>query len=423
MEQGKVKKLGVGATTAVFVAYTCSVSTVPNGAIVGESTTFVNGLLGIILAFVVSSFLAASVSWITYKTGTIKDVVWHSMFGRHGFRVCSLMFAFCQSFWACFDFFNAGQALYNLMPEGSPLKHFGFCIAVCILLVLTIIGGVKGITGVAWISAITIPIAVVLFAIIFGASFREAGGIVALTQYVPAGTPMSIPSVAQIMIGMWMAGYVGMMDLTSDAKNTKSIVIAAICSVAFIGLCFVVGQVGFIGTGMKTVGDLCLYLGGAIFVIGNLFVIFAQGNTTPACNLMYANSYSQAFNIKRTPIAIIVPVIVAVLAFVIMYGPGVDFINNITNTVSAVMSPLVGVTLVEFYLIRKKHLVIKPLNEYPAVYPAPMISLVIGFIISLAAPSFVSMPSVFVIVVTGVIHFILSKAFKTNKALPASDGT
>ncbi len=406
--------MGIGSTAAVFLAYTCSVSTVPNGALVGERATYMDGVLGIILAFLIASLIAIFASWIGYKTGVNKDIVWKSMFGRHGFRICSLIFAFCQSFWACFDFFNAGQALYNLMPDNSVLKNLGFCIAIVVMLALTIIGGIFGITGVKWIATITIPIAMILFIIIYVSSYKEAGGMAALLAYVPVERTLGVTGVAQIMIGMWMAGFVGMMDLTTNAKNTRTVVIASICGVGFIMFCFFVGQIGFIGTGMKTVGDLCLSLGGAIFICGNIFVIIAQSNTTPACNLMYSNSYSEGLHLPRKPIAVIVPIFVAVLAFVIMYGPGVDFISNITGTVSVLMGPLVGVMLAEFYIVSKRNIEIKEEKEYPAIKPSAVTCLLIGVVISFIFNNMsgLPLPVVITILITGLLHSILRLGFK-----------
>lgn len=410
------KKLGVGSTVAVFVAYTCSVSTVPNGARLSEGATFATGLGGIVLGFGIGALIAIICSWIGYKTGLGKDAIWKQIFGRRGFMICSFIFGFCQAFWACFDFFNAGQALYNLMPEGSLIKNVGFCVAICVMLVLTIIGGVYGISGVKWISTLTIPIAIVLFAIIYFCSFKEAGGFAGLTAYVPAEATLKVTDCAQIMYGMWMAGFIGMMDLTTNAKNTKCVVIASILSVAFIGLCFMVGQVGFIGTGMKTVGDLCLSLGGAVFICGNLFVILAQSNTTPACNLMYSNSFSAGLNVPRKPVAIVVPIIVAVLAFVIMYGPSVDFISRITDTVSALMAPLIGVQIAEFYIVCKKNYKIKPVEELPVLRPTAFICLLIGVALSFVFNNISGMPlpGVFTIIITGLLHTIGRLGLKLN---------
>lgn len=413
-EQKIVKTMGIGSTAAVFMAYTCSVSIIPNGALVGEHATYMDGVLGVVLAIIIGSAIAASVSWLGYKTGVIKDVAWKAIFGRQGFRVCSLMFAFCQSFWACFDFFNAGQAIYNLLPEGSPFKNLAFCVGICIMLVLAIIGGIFGIVGVKWISTLTIPVTLIIFAVIFVLSFSKAGGTEALMNYMPAERTISIIGVVQIVLAMWMAGFVGMIDLTIQAKDTKTVVIAAVCGVTVVGLFMLVGQIGFIGTGMKTVGDISLSLGGAIFIVGNILVIFAQGNTVPACNYMYANSYSECLNLPKNPLAVIVPIIAAGLAFMIMYGTGVGFISNITNTVGAVMSPLVGVLLAEFYIVLKRKLEIKPAEEYPAIRPAAMISLAVGFVVSLAAVSFVTLSSVFTIIVAGLIHVVLRLVVKMN---------
>ncbi len=412
MEENSVKRVGMLSLIAMYVAYCCSVTSVPNGGIVGESTRFMTGFWGIVLGWVIGSIIVSLTTYITYRTGTTKDLVWREMFGKTGSRICSFLMAFCMGFWACYDLFNAGQALYNLMPDGLFIKNLGFIIAVLAIVVITIIGGVSGITGVKWISAGTVPIALILFVVVYISSIKSAGGLTGLLAYIPEKETMGIGAVAHNMVGMWLAGFLGIMDLGTAAKNKKSVVIASFCGVAFIMFCYFIGQIGFIGTGMKTMGDICASLGGAIFFTGNVFVIFAQANTTPACNFFYSNSFAHAFNLNsRRIIAIIVPMIAAVLAFVIMYGPGVNFINNITATVSTLMGPLIGVTISEFYIVSKNNFKIRELAETPLIKPVAIISLIAGLIISFGfrlLPA-ITTPAFIVIIVTVVIHVILSR--------------
>lgn len=414
MQKNKSKKIGIGALVAVFVGYTCSVTSIPNGAIIGQHTYFHEGTIGIIIAFGLATLISTLTSYIGYKTGKNKDVIFKTVFGKHGFLLCSLIFTFCQAFWACYDFFNAGQALYNLMPDGFIFKNLGFCIAVAILLVLTIVGGLYGMKGVAAISTATIPVAIILFIIIYAVCLGQAGGFAGLQAYIPTEHTLGIAGSAQIMFGMWMAAYIGMIDLTTEAKNAKAVFFACLGGAAFIMLCFFVGQVGFVGTTFKTIGDICLSLGGAIFIIGNLFVIVAQGNTTPAACYMYTISFSESLRLSRKTLAIIVPCIVAVVSFVIMYGPGVDFINNITSIISTLMGPIIGVIIAEFYLISKCNMKIGDAEHLPSIQPAALLSLVIGVALSFVFSNVlhISLHSLLTIGITLIMHLVLAKGFK-----------
>ena len=405
-ENQNTKKLGYFSIATMYIAYCCACTSIPNGGVIGEGSTFGTGFASIMLGWLIGSIIVAGTTMSTYKTGTFKDIIWSNIFGKHGSRITSAMMAFCMSFWACFDFFNGGQSLYNLMPEGSSAKNFGFCICVILLVAVTIYGGVKGTSGVKIISNLTVPVAVILFVIIYIASVNAAGGMDALMAYQPAQETVTVIGGAQIMVGMWMGGFCGIMDLAPGAKNGKVVIVASILGVGFIMLCFLVGQVGFIGTELKTLGDICMSLGGGIFWVGNIFVIIAQGNTTPACNLMYSNSWQNTFRTKtRTPFAIVVPIIAAVLAFIIMYGAGVDFINVITDTVSTVMAPLVGVTLASFWIVEKRNPVIRPVEELPGWKPIPIICLAIGVCLSLIFRFVTIEGSAFIVViVTGLIY-------------------
>ena len=412
----KTKKIGPVALGAVFMAYFCSITAVPTGGLVGQGAKFTTGLAGMALGFVIGAVLIALSTMIGYKTGLKKDAVWKQMFGRQGFRIFSFAVAFCMAFWACFDLFNAAQAVYNIFPEGH--KNFGFALAMVILLVVTIIGGVYGMDGVKLISNISIPIAIVLFVIIYIVSVRHAGGLEGLMAYQPTETTYTIGTIAQTMVGMWMAGYVGAIDLTTDAKNKKSVIIAALCGSGFVLLCFLVGQVGFMGTGVHTLADICASLGGAIFLIGSIFVMIAQGNTTPACDYMYSNSLAAVFNTTRKWFAIIIPLVAGVISFVIMYGPGVDFINTIVTAIGTIMAPLVAVMLTDFYIVHKGKLDIKEEKDLPVVNARPVICIIIGLAFSFAlklVPA-IKLSTFLVLIVTAVLYAIVAKAGAEKKA-------
>lgn len=413
-ETQNTKKLGYFSIASMYIAYCCSCTSIPNGAIIGEGSTFGTGLASILLGWLIGAIIVAGTTMITYKTGTFKDVIWTEIFGRNGSRITSAMMAFCMSFWACFDFFNGGQSLYNLMPDTSSAKNLGFCICIVILVAVTIVGGVMGTSGVKIISTLTVPVAIVLFIIIYIVSVNAAGGLDALAAYRPAESTVTVIGGAQIMVGMWMGGFCGIMDLAPGARNGRVVIVASICGVGFIMLCFLVGQVGFIGTELKTLGDICMSLGGAIFWVGNIFVIIAQGNTTPACSLMYSNSWQNAFGTKtRTPFAVIVPMIAAALAFMIMYGAGVDFINVITNTVSTVMAPLVGITLADFWIVRKRHMVLSERMNIPGFRIPAIVTLAAGVGISFLFKLVTFDGTAFLtVIITGLIYIVWMKAIK-----------
>ncbi|MCI8991699.1 MAG: hypothetical protein HFG80_03070 [Eubacterium sp.] len=267
--------------------------------------------------------------------------------------------------------------------------------------------------GVKLISNLSIPVAIILFIIIYAVSVRHAGGIEGLMAYQPTQTTYTVVTIAQTMVGMWMAGYLGAIDLTTDAKNGKSVVFAAICGSGFVLLCFLVGQVGFMGTGVHTLADICASLGGAIFLIGSIFVMIAQGNTTPACDYMYSNSFAAVFHTTRKWFAIIIPLVAGVVAFIIMYGPGVDFISTIVDIIGTVMSPMIAVMLADFYVIRKGKLEVKEEKDLPVVNIPPIIAIVIGLVLSFslkAVPAF-QLSTFFVMAVTFVLYIVIAKIF------------
>ncbi len=406
-------KIGVFALASMYIAYCCSCTSIPNGGVIGEGSSFGTGLAGMLLGWAIGSVIVIGTTSVTYKSNTFKDVVWLEIFGKGGSRICSFLMAFCMGFWATFDFYNGGVSLHNLMPDGSFTKNLGFCIAVVALVAITIAGGVKGTDGVKIISTLTVPVAAILFVVIYVASVNYAGGMEALMAYQPPQASISVIGAAQIMVGMWMGGFCGIMDLAPGAKNQKTVVFASVAGVGFILLTFLVGQVGFIGTGWKNLGDICMALGGGIFIVGNIFVLVAQANTTPPCNLMYSNSLGHVFSRPRKMFAIFVPMIAGVLAFVIMYGPGVDFINTITSVVSTLMGPLVAVTIADFWIVRKRTFEFSPADKVPLFRPAAVLSLIVGIAVSFAlSAASVDGATFITVIVVAVLYVILKKGVK-----------
>lgn len=172
------------------------------------------------------------------------------------------------------------------------------------------------------------------------------------------------------------------------------------------------------GTGVHTLADICASLGGAIFLIGSIFVMIAQGNTTPACDYMYSNSFAAVFNTTRKWFAIIIPLVAGVISFVIMYGPGVDFINTIVTAIGTIMAPLVAVMLTDFYIVHKGKLDIKEEKDLPVVNARPVICIIIGLAFSFAlklVPA-IKLSTFLVLIVTAVLYAIVAKAGAEKKA-------
>lgn len=112
-----------------------------------------------------------------------------------------------------------------------------------------------------------------------------------------------------------------------------------------------------------------------------------------------------------------VPCLVAVLAFVIMYGPGVDFINNITSIISTLMGPIIGVIIAEFFVVSKRNINLREDAQLPAIQIAAFASLLIGVAISFLFSNVIAVPvpALMTIIATGIVHLILALGFKLQK--------
>lgn len=410
MEKVNEKRYGPLQLAFMYVAFFCSITIVSSGGIIGAGSTFKEGFTGILAGCAFIAFLVFLSTCSSYKLGLRKDQLWAQVFGSKGYKLGSFVMAIALAFWAWFDFFNASQAIYNLMPD--HLKNFGFILGIAILLVITILGGMFGLKGIAFISNLTIPIAVILFIIIIASAITNVGGMEGLAAFTPETHDYSVAKSADLVIATWICGTAAAPDLSEKAKNTRAVALASVATFGMIFVLFLVGQIGFIGTGFQTMGDICASLGGAIFIVGCIFNMIAQANTTPSCNYFYSNSFTELFRINRNFFVILIPCIAAAGGTYIMYSAGVGFITTIVGFISILLTPLLAIMISHYWLVFKGKHEFTPEKKLPAAYKPAIITLIIGIVLSLILKLFPSLgaPTVIVLVVTMVVYVIVYKA-------------
>lgn len=410
--ENKDTRVGIGGAVAIYAAYGLTCTVAQTGAIAGNSASFNVGFYGLILgAFVWGVFVLGS-SYVGHKTGVHKDIVWKNVFGRYGSKLISLLVGIVLFFWGGYDTFIAAQAVGNLFPKEQYI--IGFTITTVLVVFITSFGCVRGIPGIKWISMISVPVAIILFVAIIIGTVNSVGGWDVISQNRPEVILYdNVLDIAHMFVGCWMAGIMSLHDFGVGVKNVKSIVAGAFSGGIVTCFCFLVGFFGTIATGEDSIGNICLSIGGAIWIWGCLFTFVAQANTQPGAALFYVNSISTVTNLKFKLVGIVMPCLCGLETFWIAFGgDGVATISAIMTAVGIIISPIYGTVLTEFYIVGKRRIeVAEDENTLPALKPSGLISVIAGIIIA-SLISGVRFYVVITILCVAVIHTFLRLVLK-----------
>lgn len=381
--ENKDTRVGTWGSICIFGAYGLTCTVAQTGALAGQGAAFNVGFWGLLLGAIFWGIFSFGSAYIGHKTGVAKDVIWKTIFGRYGSKLPSVLVGIVLFFWGGFDTFIAAQAIGNLFPPEYYVV--GFAITVVLVVFITSFAVVRGIPGIKWVSMISVPVAFILFVAIIIGAINASGGWAVVSQNVPETIVYdNVWDVAHMFVGCWMAGILSTCDFGSGVKNAKSLAAGTFSGGIITCFCFMVGFFGNIATGEASLGNICLALGGAIWICGCFFTFVAQANTQPGSALFYCNSISTAFNLKFAMVGIVMPILCGIESFWIGFGgDGVNTISAIMTAVGVIISPIYGTVLSEFYIVRKLKLEIaEDETTLPVVCPAGIISVIAGIIIA-----------------------------------------
>lgn len=407
------KKAGVGGSMALFAAYGLSCTVCQTGALIAQGSTFAIGFWGLLIGAFFWGLFTLGSGYVGHKTGQPKDIVWKNVFGRYGSKLVSFLVGIPLFFWGAYDSSIAAQAIGNLMPEG---KFFlGFVITTILIVIVVVISGLRGIPGIEKVSIITVPVAIALFLAIIIGTINAAGGWAAIeaTHQPETVVHNSVWSVAHLFVAGWAGGVVSVHDFGPGIKNVKALAAGTFTGGIVTCFCFAAGFFGYIATGELSIGNICLHLGGAIWIFGCLFTFVAQANTQPGTALFYCNSVSAAFKLPFRKVIIVGPILAGLGTVWIMYGGnGVATITSIITLAGVILSPIYGTVLSEFFLVgRGKIEIAEDETTLPFLRPAGLISVIVGIIIATVMSDH-SYYALITVAVCAVLQLFLRKVLK-----------
>ena len=342
------KSLSTAALACICLGYVCTINNVTLGAELGTHMTFVNAIITMIVGYVIISAMTVANCMIGTKENATGKEIWCQTFGSAGGRIPSLIVTALMIFAAFFDYWYVGDVFKQFMPNHPGL---GFVIGTIVVVLCAAIGSFWGTKSLKWLTRCLIPFAAGLMIVIIGNTIHQAGGMGPIVMTQPTEV-FSFAHGLDIFLGGFMICVGLWPDLTMDAKKAKSVAIAVpIGMLMFFGL-FLVGMFGAVGVGAYGITPIAVRLGGALFVLTNIFVILAQASTVPSNTHMITTEI--VGNFPRVPAAAIIigePILAGLASIAIEYGADVSLISSWAGANSILFSPIAGVTIAEYWIV------------------------------------------------------------------------
>lgn len=402
-------QLGIYAMIMIGVGYAITVNNFTVGANAGLHLTFTNGLIAIFVAWICLSLVwifSGMMGAITHKNAAI---IFRHLFGSKGGIVPSLCTAFCNWVWAIFDYWYVGSVFRNMFPA-HPTAAFVFGIAMIVCIV--IIGVIKDITSLKWLTALTVPVSLILFLVILVTVVIRCGGLGTFMDYHPT-EEISLFLAINMLFGSFIAASGAFSDITYSAKSKRAVIIAMPIAMAVVCFQFLVAQFGAIGLACVDLTSLALSLGGAIFYIINFFVILGQSNTCPSSSIIIVTQISETFHIPRIAVVFIQPIVAGFLSCCVEFWFDVTLLNSLANVTSLLFGPLLAAMFCEFYVVRRTKI------DFNATLPkfsaAGILAILLGMFVGIYLTYFcpITTPiSIITFVFSFAVHYILRKAVK-----------
>jgi cytosine permease len=358
----------------IWLAIGIDVSGLFLGAFLSEGMILSDALIAVVIGSSILGVLAALCANIGYKSGLSTVLICSNVFGSAGGKIIGLVTGVSLVGWYAFqlDFFTVvtTSAFEEL---GIEVSRYLIMLVGSLLMSLTALWGVRALGK---LSLISVPI---LLSIIGYALYQVATSGYEIKDAVvePIGFGVAISYVVSI----WILGAVNAPDIARYAKNRKDAVLGA-------GLGFLLGNSFIVVVALiltKYVGNDDLV--STFFALGMglsaiIVLVLAQWTTNTMNLIGGALDLAVIFpNAKRWILVTIIAVIGTILAvdgMVEKFGLFLSFLGT-------VVSPIAGVYLVDYYLLKRNKnfsSTVAPTSiHYPAII-AWLLGVVVCFITS-----------------------------------------
>jgi NCS1 family nucleobase:cation symporter-1 len=362
-------------------------------------------ILGVVITgFLICVILMFFTGDIGLTYGITYSVYIRSCFGTLGSHFAGAIRVLSCIFWAGFQTYVAATALSAICL--SLTGYSNFWVSIIIFSVLQIYNAAKGVKSMAifdTFATVFLAIAlVVLTGVLLSQNNQTIIGVFSMPA-VPTDKYLSLPLAIASAAGGWICIAPTFMDITRTMKRSpnfatqnfwqrnKGVLIATLLGITVISPTVV--STGMISGLLSGTWNPIEYAVQAfpdnplMLILCFLAVLFAQWSTNTAANMLPAANIIVNFNPKRITYVKAV-VIVGVVSVVIMPWRLLVYFVNVMAFLAAVLGPVLGIMLSDYFLIRKRKLNVAALYQKGGQYsywkeynPAAIVTLIISIIL------------------------------------------
>ena len=394
------RKWRVGSYAALWISMSACIPTyMLASSLIGGGMNWWQAIMTIFLGNVIVVIPMILNAHAGTRYGIPFPVFCRASFGTRGANVPALMRAFVACGWFGIQTWIGGNAIYKIMSifvpslaSGSSANFLGITFAqfVCFLFFwgVNMLVVYKGIDCIRWLLNIKAPLLIVLGLLLLAWAYRNAGGfgpILAQPSAFDAGQPKAgqfysffIPALTG-MIGFWATLSLNIPDFSRYAVSQRDQVVGQA-----LGLPLTMALYSFIGVAVTsattiiygvTIWDpvdvLTRFTNPVLLVIAMLALCIATLATNIAANVVSpANDFSHVAprKISFRMGGLITGVIgIVMMPWKLIADPS-GYIFTWLVGYSALLGPIGGIMIADYYIIRRKHLNVAALYRSDGEY-------------------------------------------------------
>ena len=379
-------------------------------------------VLAILCAYSFVTVMVALTGEIGVKYGIPWSAYVRAPFGIVGARIPTVARVLPCFFWCGFQTWIGANAVNIIMNIAFGYSNLGLIIVV--LSALQVLNAAYGMGAIAKFDYLAIPLLALL---IYGTAaylLTSSGATIGQVFATPATGGGNFLFAVTSIAGIWITMGLNNMDITRNFKRypehdsphfmirNRRVILGVVVGLIFCGASvLIVGMISGVLTQIWNpiqIIQTAFAHNTAILVLAMVTVLFAQWSTNTAAALM-PGAYLMCNIFPKLPYkwaTVVVGSIACVVSFLIIPLGIVRFISIITATFSALVGPIAGILIADFYLLRKKKLDLNILYDtsinrinwraFIVYIPCTVLSLIdvryaffVGFGISLAAYYFI----------------------------------
>ncbi len=297
---------------------------------------------------VINFTIGGLAAYIGYKTACNSGLLYQFVYGRIGVYLPVIFLALLTTGWQAIV---VGAFGFAWAQDYDSPTFYAVAIFGGLLFTFTTYFGVKGIEKVS-VPSVAILVLVGLYAIYLNVD--QAGGGAAFLQVsrdTASQNPISFATAVNLVVGSWIVGAVVMAEYTRFAK--KAWVALAIPFIVMIVAQWFLQIVGALGSVVSGSADFTTYLLQQGMVIGGIGLIgmsLALWTTGDANLYLPVIQTSAVFKRPKRTMVVVWGLLGTILGLG-LYEYFLDWINLL----AALVPPLIGPLIVDYYLVHRKH--------------------------------------------------------------------